>query len=273
MLAYDRGLERLLWTATTVPGEGLWSRILVAVPDLNDDGYRELAVGSPYPSKVSENAGHLDLISGLDGKRLFRARGAQPESFFGSAVCALPASERGDRFALAVGALDRTVDDPLMSRVFRVGVPSGEMEIAAVGRRHNDGFGRSLAGSEAGAGPGLALFASAMEGPAGSPSRGGCVEGLAPGTGVASIRLIGLQAQGRLGEFLSLEDASPHPAGRLLLAGAPGSADTPSYWGMESYSYLAVLFRESDAWRVRVFASDGEVSKEELGSYVRIETP
>jgi hypothetical protein len=84
---------------------------------------------------------------------------------------------------------------------------------------------------------------------------------------------VGLQAFGRLGDFLSSEDLPGEPPVRVLLAGAPGAADTPSYWGMKSYSHLVVLFRESDAWRVRVFASDGEVTKEELGNYVRVETP
>jgi hypothetical protein len=273
VVAYDRGLVGYRWTATTEADEGIWSRSLVALPDLDGDGFHEFGIGAPYPSRAPEDAGRVDLLSGADGKRLFRARGAPSTDYFGSSICAMPATEPGDRFALGVGSQDWTGSEPRIGRIDVVGVPSGRLRQAAIGSRTGDGFGHEIASAGPGAGAGVPLFIAAVEGPSGSSSSSGCVVGLSPGAKAPTIRLVGLQAFGRLGDFLSSEDLPGEPPVRVLLAGAPGAADTPSYWGMKSYSHLVVLFRESDAWRVRVFASDGEVTKEELGNYVRVETP
>lgn len=273
VMAFDRNVDKHRWTATTTAAEGIWNRSLVALSDLDGDGFREFGIGAPHPSQAPEGAGHVDVLSGADGKRLFRARGAPSTAWFGTSICALTATEPGERFALAVGSLDWAGSEPGGGRIDIVGVPSGRLRQAAIGSRIGDGFGHRLAGAGPGAGAGVPLFVAAVEGPPGTPSSGGCVMGLSTGAKEPTVRLLGLQAHGRLGDFLSSEELPADPVVKLLLAGAPGAADTPSYWGMKSYSHLVVLFRESDAWRVRVFASDGEVTKEELGTYVRLETP
>lgn len=79
---------------TTVTGDNTgdsFGSCLANVGDMNQDGYADFAVGSPYATNLNKSyAGKVHLLSGIDLSQLWKVESFASEDFFGTDVAALP---------------------------------------------------------------------------------------------------------------------------------------------------------------------------------------
>jgi hypothetical protein len=109
-----RDVDRLAW-ASNAPGDD-FGAALVALPDLDGDGRKELAIGAPGGDRV-------ELVSATNGARIGELRGA-PRTRFGAALALLAGGDTSwVGGLLAIGAPDESND----------GAPRGAVHLHALG--------------------------------------------------------------------------------------------------------------------------------------------
>lgn len=131
----------LLYTVSRDP-QSLFGEAVVELGDFDGDGVGDFAVGAPFASPgVNDQAGRVQILSGVDGSVLFSAVGTEPKAHLGLSLAVL-----GD------AGLDGFLDLAYSYRqgdFRRVRVTSGPTyhTIADIGGfAPGDGFGSALAG-------------------------------------------------------------------------------------------------------------------------------
>jgi hypothetical protein len=80
-------VARTIWSRPGDADYDLYGTSVTTVGDLDLDGALDIAVsGTQSGYGVSVGAGYVDVLSGRDGTRLFRARGNSLDAQFGRAI-------------------------------------------------------------------------------------------------------------------------------------------------------------------------------------------
>jgi hypothetical protein len=255
--------------------EGLGTALLPC-PDLDGDGVPEIGVPQPLAVKDRRVVGRYSINSGKSGRVLFECWGSEEYEFFGTSASVVAPMEAADRFMLVIGSLQFTRDARRTGRVRVIGVPSNRLVHERLGTAHGGAFGVSvvaLGEASNSSRPAKATIAVAAgrapetrSSERSSIAGGGYVEGIRVGEEAPAFHIEGVQPRGRLGDSMTWVDAE-----RLLVLGAPGSFDIPALRQMKSQSYLCVLSVAEAVQKCRVFTSQGEVARGDLGRFVRLD--
>ena len=122
--------------------------------DYNGDGVPDIAMGAPcYYAHDKQAAGRVVVISGKDGRKLFRKKGNQVSQWFGAGVSFVPDQNGDGRDELAVGSpgydvtgLDR--GEPFAGTIESAGrvdvYAKGKRRLRIFGSNANSGFGATI---------------------------------------------------------------------------------------------------------------------------------
>lgn len=153
-----RGVARLfsvgeLTYLTVIGGQGIGGRFsesLAVLPDVDGDGFDDIAVGSPADDTTfaAPVAGSVTTFSGATGAALYRIEGVATAEFLGNSLAAVPDANGDGITDLAIGVENGNVAGSVSGRVELRSGTDGSLILDIPGQNAFASFGESVAGLE-----------------------------------------------------------------------------------------------------------------------------